>query len=130
MTNPNLKEKAQVKNQRRKNEIRVKYSFLTLVLLICLGLASNGAFINITKSINYIGKKKKMTQLKNEAYIENKKLKSELEDFNSTKSLEAIARNNLKMAGDDEVLVIINKNDVTPAKTKNVKNLKKTKPNS
>ena len=127
MTNPNLKEKAQVKSQKRKNEIRVKYSFLTLVLLICLGLASNGAFINITKSINYIGKKKKMTQLKNEAVIENKKLKSELEDFNSSKSLEAIARNNLKMAGDDEVLVIINRNENTTTKTKSVK---KNKPNS
>ena len=33
----------------------------------------------------------------------------ELEDFNSMKSLEAIARNNLKMAGENEVLVIINK---------------------
>ena len=128
MTNPNLKEKAQVKNQKRKNEIRVKYSFLTLVLLICLGLASNGAFINITKSINYIGKKKKMTQLKTEAYNENKKLKSELEDFNSSKSLEAIARNNLKMAGDDEVLVIINRNNPSP-KQKN-KAEKKIKPNS
>ncbi len=127
MTNPNLKEKTQVKNQKRKNEIRVKYSFLTLVLLICLGLASNGAFINITKSVNYIGKKKKMTQLKTEAYIENKKLKSELEDFNSSKSLEAIARNNLKMAGDDEVLVIINRNDAS-VKSKNKQD--KKKPNS
>lgn len=118
MANPNLKEKTQVKNQKRKNEIRVKYSFLTLVLLICLAQVGFGAFMNITKSINYSGKKKKMVQLKNEAVVENKKLKSELEDFNSSKSLEAIARNNLKMAGNDEVLVIINKNEANSAKSK------------
>lgn len=123
MSNPNLKEKTQVKNQKRKNEIRVKYSFLTLILLICLAQVGFGAFMNITKSINYSGKKKKMVQLKTEAYVENKKLKSELEDFNSSKSLEAIARNNLKMAGHDEVLVIINRNDVAQNKSQKKKSL-------
>ena len=114
MVNPNLKHKTQVKNQKRKNEIRVKYSFLTLILLICLAQVGISAFMNITKSINYKGKIKKMNQLKTEAYVENKKLKNELEDFNSSKSLEAIARNNLKMAGDDEVLVIINRKQEEP----------------
>ena len=38
-------------------------------------------------------------------------LKKEIKNFSSTSSLEAIARNNLKMAGDDEVLVIINESD-------------------
>lgn len=121
MTNPNLKEKTQVKNQKRKNEIRIKYSFLTLVLLICLAQIGIGAFMNITKSINYNGKIKKMNQLKNEASVENKKLKSELENINSSKSLEAIARNNLKMAGDDEVLVIINRNEAVPQKNNSKK---------
>ena len=50
-----------------------------------------------------------MKALNEQAYVENQRLKEELEDFSSTKSLEAIARNNLKMAGEDEVLVIINK---------------------
>lgn len=114
MNSPNLKEKTQVKNQKRKNEIRVKYSFLTLVLLICLAQIGISAFMNITKSINYNGKIRKMNQLKNEATIENKKLKSELEGINSSKSIEAIARNNLKMASKDEVLVIINRNETPP----------------
>lgn len=113
MSTKNLRQKTQVNNQKRKNEIRVKYSFLTLVLLICLAQIGISAFMNITKSINYNGKIKKMNQLKTEATIENKKLKSELEDINSTKSIEAIARNNLKMAGNDEVLVIINKDKET-----------------
>ena len=50
-----------------------------------------------------------MEQVKEEAMFNNIRLKEELDNFNSLKSLEAIARNNLKMAGDDEVLVIINK---------------------
>ncbi len=50
-----------------------------------------------------------MKELNKQAYAENQRLKEELEDFSSMKSLEAIARNNLKMAGEDEVLVIINK---------------------
>lgn len=125
MTAPNLKEKTQAKNQKRKNEIRIKYSFLTVVLLICLAQVGISAFLNITKSINYNSKIKKMTQLNSEAEVENKRLKAELEDFNSSKSLEAIARNNLKMAGDDEVLVIINRNEAVPVK-KNTKKKEKT----
>lgn len=61
-----------------------------------------------------------MKALNEQAYVENQRLKEELEDFNSTKSLEAIARNNLKMAGEDEVLVIINKPQ-EPAQTDNQK---------
>ena len=50
-----------------------------------------------------------MKALNQPAYEENQRLKEELDDFSSMRSLEAIARNNLKMAGEDEVLVIINK---------------------
>ncbi|MDD3238441.1 MAG: septum formation initiator family protein [Candidatus Gastranaerophilales bacterium] len=127
MKNPNLKEQTQVKNQKRKNSIRIKYSFLTLILLICLAQIGIGAFMNITKSINYNGKIKKMNQLKSEAVEENKKLKSELENINSSKSLEAIARNNLKMAGDDEVLVIINRSEAVSQKNANTKKGKPVK---
>ena len=109
MYKPDLIEKTQAKNNKRKNKIRFYYSFLTIVLLICLIQIGFSAFNNITKSISYHGKIKKMKALKQQAYLENQKLKEELEDFNSQKSLEAIARNNLKMASEDEVLVIINK---------------------
>ncbi len=109
MNKPDLIEKTQAKNNKRKNKIRFYYSFLTIVLLVCLVQIGFSAFNNITKSISYHGKIKKMKALNEQAYVENQRLKEELEDFNSTKSLEAIARNNLKMAGEDEVLVIINK---------------------
>lgn len=109
MQKPDLIQKTKTKNKKRKNEIRFYYSFLTIVLLICLAQIGISAFKNITKSISYHGKIKKMKELNEQAYAENQRLKEELEDFSSMKSLEAIARNNLKMAGEDEVLVIINK---------------------
>lgn len=119
MNKPDLIEKTQAKNNKRKNKIRFYYSFLTIVLLICLVQIGIGAFNNIMKSISYHGKIKKMKALNQQAYMENQRLKGELEDFSSNKGLEAIARNNLKMAGKDEVLVIINKpqQPQTPAKT-------------
>ncbi len=130
MQKPDLIEKTQKKNIKRKNKIRFYYSFLTIVLLICLVQIGFSAFNNITKSISYHGKIKKMQALNQQAYAENQRLKEELEDFSSMKSLEAIARNNLKMAGEDEVLVIINKpqsqQQEQPAK-KNVKSEKKNK---
>ena len=72
-----------------------------------------------------------MKALNQQAYAENRRLKEELEDFSSLKSLEAIARNNLKMAGEDEVLVIINKPQtpqVTDTKNKKTQKTHKPKP--
>ena len=71
-----------------------------------------------------------MKALNQQAYAENRKLKEELEDFSSLKSLEAIARNNLKMAGEDEVLVIINKPQPAVEENKKKKTVKhkNTKP--
>ncbi len=119
-----------IKNSRRKKEFKMRYSFLTLVLLACLVHVGISAFYNISKTINYQGKIRKMSQLKNQAAQDNIKLKEELDNFNSLKSLEAIARNNLKMAGEDEVLVIINKKmePKTPEKTKEPQSTSKKLP--
>ena len=96
--------------------------------MVCLVHVGISAFQNITKSISYHGKIKKMQELNEQAYMENQKLKEELDDFSSLKSLEAIARNNLKMAGKDEVLVIINKSQSQQTENINpVKSTKKTK---
>ena len=97
------------KNNKKKREFKIRYSFLTVVLLACLVHVGVSAFYNISKTINYQVKIRKMDQLKNKAAQDNIRLKEELDNFNSLESLEAIARNNLKMAGEDEVLVIINK---------------------
>ncbi len=94
-----------IKNKKQK---RVYYSFLTFVLVVCIIQMGISAFLNISKFISNQAKIKTMKSFKLEVISENKKLKNKFKDFNSLKSMEAIARNNLKMAGKDEVLVIIN----------------------
>lgn len=115
------------KNTKKKKSFKFRYSFLTLVLLGCLAYVGVSAFYNISKTINYQGKIRKMEQLKFQAAQENIRLKEELENFNSLDSLEAIARNNLKMAGEDEVLVIINQKEDTKQEVKQDTNSFKNK---
>ena len=103
-----LIDKTKTKNKQRKNKIRVYYSLLTIVLLICLAQIGFSAIINLSKTISYQTKINTMKKTKNQAAQRNEKLKQEIKNFSSASSLEAIARNNLKMAGEDEVLVIIN----------------------
>lgn len=52
-----------------------------------------------------------MENTKNQVTSRNNQLKTELNNVSSSTSWEAIARNNLKMAGDNEILVIINKSN-------------------
>lgn len=104
-------EQRQIKNYiKNKKQKQVYYSFLTFVLIVCIIQMSISAFLNISKFISNQAKIKTMKTYKAKVITENKKLKCEFKDFNSLKSMEAIARNNLKMAGKDEVLVIINQN--------------------
>ena len=111
--------KSKTKNTKKKREFKMRYSFFTIMLFGFLIYVGLGAFCNVSKTINYKVKIKKMAQLKKQAEQENIKLKEELDNFNSLESLEAIARNNLKMAGEDEVLVIINKkNEPKPEQPK------------
>ena len=103
-----LMDKTKNKNKQRKNKIRVYYSLLTIVLLICLVQIGFSAILNISKNISYQTKINTMKKTKHEAKRRNEKLKEEIKNFSSVSSLESIARNNLKMAEQDEVLVIIN----------------------
>ncbi len=103
-----LIDKTKSKNKQRKTKIRVYYSLLTIVLLICLAQIGFSAILNITKTISYQTKISTMQKTKHLAAKKNKRLKEEIKNFSSASSLESIARNNLKMAGEDEVLVIIN----------------------
>ena len=50
-------------------------------------------------------------KIRDDAEKKNQRLKREIRDFSQTESLEAIARNNLKMAGEDEVLILISDSD-------------------
>lgn len=120
-----LIDKTKSKNKQRKNKIRVYYSLLTIVLLICLAQIGFSAILNLSKTISYQTKINTMKKTKNQAAQRNEKLKQEIKNFSSASSLEAIARNNLKMAGQDEVLVIIN--TAEEANSDNVKKNKKHK---
>lgn len=105
-----VRKKAKEKSERHKKKSNFYYSFLTIVLLICLVQIGFSALLNISKTISYQRKVVQIKQLRDEAEKKNKKLKQEIRDFSSVKNLEAIARNNLKMAGEDEVLILINDN--------------------
>lgn len=100
--------KTKTKNKQRKTKIRVYYSLLTIVLLICLAQVGVSAVLNILKTISYQTKINTMNSTKYQATKRNENLKEEIKNFSSASSFEAIARDNLKMAGEDEVLVIIN----------------------
>ncbi len=84
------------------------YSFLTLVLLFCLIQVGFGVILNISKTISYRAKISTLEKIKNAAITRNDDLKQEIKMFSSMSSLEGIARNNLKMASEDEVLILIN----------------------
>ena len=59
-----------------------------------------------------------LENLLRQAQDRNQDLKNEKKVVTSDNSLEGIARNNLKMAGEDEVLVIINKKVEPPVQKK------------
>ena len=84
------------------------YSFLTVVLLLCLVQITISAVLNISKIISYKAKIIQITKTRDEARALNEHLNDSIKNFSNVSGLEAIARNNLKMSGEDEVLVIIN----------------------
>ncbi len=116
-----VRQKSKLKSQKHRQNINVYYSFLTIILLICLVQIGFSAILNITKTVSYHNKIVKIQKIRDDAEAKNKKLKREINEFSQTASLEAIARNNLKMAGENEVLVIINDNE----EQKNVQKKKK-----
>ena len=111
--------KAKVKNMQVKRVNRKTgfyYSFLTVVLVFCLIQIGYGAILNVTKIISYQGKTLTLQNLLKKAQLRNNDLKAEQKMITVDNSLEGIARNNLKMAGADEILVIINKRNEKPEK--------------
>lgn len=122
-----LAARAKAKTRRHKRKIGFYYSFLTIVLLFCLVQVGFGVILNISKIIAYKAKINTMERVRDDAEIRNKELKSDIKQFSKTASLEEIARNNLKMAGEDEVLVIINNNTEQAEKDGKHHNKKKNK---
>ncbi len=122
INNDDLRQKTRSKQKRKNREVKYYLSFMTVVLLACVIQVAYSALLNISKIVIYKSKITKSQQLKHQAELKNQRLKDELSNFNSMSRVESIARNNLKMAGENEVLVIINtpKEDEKP-KTKKEK---------
>ena len=111
--------------KKKKNKTGVYYSFLTVVLFLCLIQIGFGAILNISKTISYRAKISTLTKIRDNAETQNQELKQDIKLFSSTQSLEGIARNNLKMADEDEVLVLINANQPQTKPKKKHRNNKK-----
>lgn len=84
------------------------YSFLTVILLLCLVQITISAVLNVSKIVSYKAKIVQITKTRDAALVLNDQLKDNIKNFSNVSGLEAIARNNLKMSGEDEVLIIIN----------------------
>lgn len=103
-------------NQAKKDKARQKkstskgfyYSFLTIILFLCLIQITISAVLNVSKVISYKAKIVQITKTRDAAQALNEQLKDNISNFSNATGLEAIARNNLKMSSEDEVLVIIN----------------------
>ena len=77
------------------------YSFLTIILLLCLIQISISAVLNISKIISYKAKIVQITKTRDTALSLNDQLKDNINNFSNVDGMEAIARNNLKMSGED-----------------------------
>jgi len=104
----NLKSRVQKQQKKKIRKIRFYHSFLTIVLLLCVAQIGYSALLNLAKIVVYQTKIIKAQELHTQAKNRNSYLKSEINNFNSMHKVESIARNNLKMAAKDEVLIIIN----------------------
>lgn len=115
--NPNTRTVAQQQKTRSVSS-GFYYSFLTVVLLLCLVQISVSAVLNISKIISYKAKIIQITKTRDAAKALNEQLQDNIKNFSNVTGLEAIARNNLKMSGEDEVLVIINAQNEEEKETK------------
>lgn len=102
-------QKAQAKSRKELRKTGFYYSFLTIILLFCLIQIGFSAILNISKLVSYKAKIITLKKTLVDAEERNKELKEDIKMFSvTTQNLEGIARNTLKMAGEDEVLIIIN----------------------
>lgn len=88
---------------------RVYHILLSFVLVICLLQLLCGTGINITKFITLNKQIHELRELNRDADKKNIQLKEQLRIYSSYSGIEELARNNLKMVGKDEVLVLIKK---------------------
>jgi len=102
-----LKKKSAYVKARKIPKIRLYYLAATIVLIICLCQALRGLYLNVAKYITLNKQFSKLESLNINSKEKNYDLKQQLKNYTSSKGIEALARDNLKMVGKDEILVII-----------------------
>lgn len=113
------------RSQERQTHTQFYYSFLTVVLVICSIQMSFSAILNISKIVAYRQKISTISKTAHEAENRNIELKKDLKNFSSVATLESIARNNLKMAGKNEILITVNsEEEIIPKKHHFLRNKK------
>ncbi len=105
----------------RRYEKKAYYSFATIILLIGIIIVSRSLYLNVKKYFTYSEQLSQLEEIHSEQTERNEKLKSEIKQFNTLEGIESIARNKLKMAEEDEVLVIIKNNKPADKKNKKTK---------
>lgn len=100
---------------------KIYYSGLTIFLLFALIQVGWSVLMNFSKAVAFNGKISDLEHLKTLSAARNEQLKSEIKAYSQISKLEGIARNSLKMASEDEVLILINEQqpaEKTDAKSK------------
>lgn len=121
LKNGENKLKSAKKKKTSENSGGLYYSFLTVVLLLCLIQITASVVLNVSKIVSYKAKIIQITNTRDAAQALNTQLRDNIKNFSNVAGLEAIARNNLKMSSEDEVMVIINEPKEDTAKEKQKK---------
>jgi len=106
---PEKKKSIDKKQVRKVYKERVYYFLLFLVMCVCLFQLLLGTGLNVTRLIALDRQSGQLKELNKNASFRNLQLKEELKTYSSYSGIEELARNNLKMVGKDEVLVLIRK---------------------
>lgn len=88
---------------------RVYHVLLSFIMAICFLQLIYGTGINIARFITLNKQIHELRELNQAANEKNIQLKEQLKIYSSYSGIEELARNNLKMVGKDEVLVLIKK---------------------
>ena len=104
------------KKKLKKRE-KLYYSGLTIFLMLALIQVGWSVVMNFSKVVSFNSKISTLKKMKQASVDYNEQLKNEIQSYSQVSNLEGIARNSLKMASEDEVLILIN--DVYPEAQKN-----------
>ena len=95
-------------SRKNKPKDKIYFSGLTIFLLLALIQVGWSVLMNFSKAISFNSKISTLEKMKEVSLTRNEQLKAEIQAFSQISKLESIARNSLKMASEDEVLILIN----------------------